>query len=702
MQPADRPAALSPADIATTADEIATRQLLAGFDRVEAFVEPDPDSMDKDSASAAWSAFERELTDSDTPLARFVLGHLCSSFEMKLVLLALAVAADPELGYAVGRYAGHGRPELTVRTALATLCEPEHRLQGRRSFLPTSGLRRRGALRLRSPTTGASGNLLDQVVELSDAVTRYLLGEPSVAGLREGVTAFETPQLGLLSVVAPQRALDSLRRLVDQHPRFGPAARAWGIGGEDGGPDRLLVLVSGASGTGKTLAARALAGHARRPLLTVHAEAAAAGDAVAELREALLEAELRGALLAVEGCEAVLGRDAADCDTVLRLLQRFAGVCILTTARPEALAPEVRSHTTFHLSLPRPDAEARRALWELHLGPGVPIAGAIDLGSLATRYDFTGADIRNALMVATHEALARTPRRGAPAVTPEILEAACESQLSHDASHLVTCEEGRHTLADIVLPAAASAKVVELIAAARNQGVVLGEWGFGRALSKGKGLIALFDGPPGTGKTFCAEVIAAELGRPLHSVDLAQVVSKWAGETEKHIRAVFRSARASRAVLLFDEADSLFSSRVAETRTSADRQSNMEVNLLLQEIERFPGVCILTTNSFGTLDSALVRRLQIRATFERPGAVERDRIWRVLCPREAPLAPDVDFAALAERFDLSGAEIKNALLRAAYRACDAGATIDQATLVVACVDEYASAGKVTRHLDVAA
>ena len=182
-------------------------------------------------------------------------------------------------------------------------------------------------------------------------------------------------------------------------------------------------------------------------------------------------------------------------------------------------------------------------------------------------------------------------------------------------------------------------------------------------------------------------------------MNLPEVVSKWVGETEKNIKAIFQQARISHAMLLFDEADSLFSSRTTETKSSNDRAANMEVNLLLQEIERFPGIVILTTNFFGSLDKALIRRIQFRVSFEEPDEESRQRIWQTLCPPQLPLGDDVDWAAIAKKFEMTGGMIKNALLRAAYWACDAGTPVDQPTLLKACRDELKAAGRLTRDPD---
>ena len=272
----------------------------------------------------------------------------------------------------------------------------------------------------------------------------------------------------------------------------------------------------------------------------------------------------------------------------------------------------------------------------------------------------------------------------------------CAAQLGTALEELTVRSRTTLGMDDIVLPQDERRKVEEILAAVRNQSRVLNEWGFGERLTTGKGISVLFDGPPGTGKTLCAEIIAGTFDRPIYRVNLPEVVSKWVGETEKHIRDIFQQARVSHAMLLFDEADSLFGSRSAETRSATDRYANMEVNLILQEIERFPGVCILTTNFYGALDKALLRRIQFRVTFSEPDGDQRAAIGQTLCPTRFPLADDVDSEDVATRYELSGGLIKNALLRAAYRAAEQDGLLTATILDQACRDEYAAAGKVAR------
>jgi len=412
------------------------------------------------------------------------------------------------------------------------------------------------------------------------------------------------------------------------------------------------------------------------------------------LRDLFAEATMRDAVVLVDECEVLFGRDDRRKAAAYQCMEEYDGVLVLVTSRPEALDEGLERRIVYHIPFEVPDAKLRRQIWEVHLPEGVPIDGEIDLDSLATRYDFTGGIIKNAVLVAVNRAIARSAKD--PRLSMDLLEEGCQSQLRYALESLTERTTTHLRLADIVLPEDDRKRVGELIAACRNQGMVLNRWGFGRRLVTGKGIVALFDGPPGTGKSLCAEIVAGELSRPLHRVNIPEVVSKWVGETEKHIKQVFELARVSHAMLFFDEADALFSSRTAETRSSNDRYANMEVNLLLQEIERFPGVCILTTNSFGALDKAMVRRIQYRVTFKEPDEEQRRLIWETLCPAEVPLAADVRFAEVAKRFELTGAQIKNALLRAAYRAADAGAKLDARTLAEACQDEYQAAGKVVR------
>jgi SpoVK/Ycf46/Vps4 family AAA+-type ATPase len=222
--------------------------------------------------------------------------------------------------------------------------------------------------------------------------------------------------------------------------------------------------------------------------------------------------------------------------------------------------------------------------------------------------------------------------------------------------------------------------------------VVFEEWGMARVATTGRGLTALFQGPPGTGKTMVAGALARELGLDLYRVDLSRVMSKWIGETERNLANVFSAAEEGSAIILFDEADSLFTKRT-EVKSSNDRFANLEVNYLLQRLDSFVGVAILTTNLGTAIDAAFKRRLQFRVTFPIPDEELREQLWRAHLPPGLPQAADLDLAELARRYQLTGGSVRNCVLRAAFLAAAEDAVLDQEYLLRAIRLEYRSVGK---------
>jgi SpoVK/Ycf46/Vps4 family AAA+-type ATPase len=224
----------------------------------------------------------------------------------------------------------------------------------------------------------------------------------------------------------------------------------------------------------------------------------------------------------------------------------------------------------------------------------------------------------------------------------------------------------------------------------RHRDQVNGQWGFGAKHPRGLGLTALFAGTSGTGKSMAAEVIAGELGLDLYRIDLATVVSKYIGETEKNLHAIFAAATHSGAILLFDEADALFGKR-SEVRDSHDRYANLEVSYLLQQMEAYQGVAILTTNMQHALDPAFLRRLRFVVQFPFPDAPARERIWRGVFPAATPVA-DLDFNALA-RLNVSGGVIRNIAVLAAFLAAGDGGRVRAGHILAAVRTEYAKLDK---------
>jgi SpoVK/Ycf46/Vps4 family AAA+-type ATPase len=227
----------------------------------------------------------------------------------------------------------------------------------------------------------------------------------------------------------------------------------------------------------------------------------------------------------------------------------------------------------------------------------------------------------------------------------------------------------RRTFDDVILPAATRRALDTALAQVTQQDLIFNRWGLGERHPTGLALAFNFAGPPGTGKTICAEAIAHSLGRRLMLVRYAELESLWMGETPKNVAAIFRTARDEQAVLLFDEADAIATRRSTNVDQGSQRESNTTVNVLLQELEWYNGVVIFATNLAANFDPAFERRIRTHVLFEMPAEEERAKIWRVqLHPSRTPLADDVDFQALARRYEVSGGDIRNAVLKAALAA----------------------------------
>jgi hypothetical protein len=248
------------------------------------------------------------------------------------------------------------------------------------------------------------------------------------------------------------------------------------------------------------------------------------------------------------------------------------------------------------------------------------------------------------------------------------------------------------TWEDLVVPDDVGRTIAEIVDQLKHRATVLGRWGFQRKLGKGLGTTALFSGEPGTGKSMVAGLIAKTLGLELYQIDLSRVLSKWIGETEKNLAKVFDAAETGHVVLLFDEADALLGKRASDIKSANDRYANIETNYILQRIEQFHGVAILTSNLESSIDPALSRRLAFELRFPFPDVEHRAEIWKRMLPAELPTRGEFDFMALAERFEIAGGHIRNIVLRAAYLAAATGGPMAMENLLTAAEYEYRDHG----------
>ncbi len=365
-------------------------------------------------------------------------------------------------------------------------------------------------------------------------------------------------------------------------------------------------------------------------------------------------------------------------------LASFHGPVAATCPRMDARPVSLRRGIVVR-DVPLPPEWHRAELWRRALAEQAP---DLDFDRAAARYPITGGLIQRAAASASALALAR-----GEAVTDADIHAGLRSALDVKLSTLGVRVTWRQTWDDLVLPDDSISEVREFIARVRHRRRVYDEWGFKRKLAKGLGLSALFSGPPGTGKTMVAGIIADELNLDLYQIDLSRIVSKYVGETEKNLANLFDAAEAGHAILLFDEADSLFAKRT-EVQSSVNRYANLEVNYLLQRMEAFNGITILTTNLDSSIDDAFRRRLSFRVNFPMPEPEDRERLWKSMLPSEAQVDGEVDFELLSDKYEMSGGYIRNAVLRAAFLAADEDSAITMGHLRRAANLEYVAMGKV--------
>ena len=441
-----------------------------------------------------------------------------------------------------------------------------------------------------------------------------------------------------------------------------------------------LVIVQGASGSGRRSMIAAVARQRRKRVLVVDAMAIAKDRVVAaqQLRIVARECALFDAIPLIRQLEGLEGHGEVADRMGLVEEELGGGTCFATTTRQ--ISRRWRTQPMY-VELPPLNKAARARLWERAIAVDNKTAD-----QLATLYPLTPA-----LIDAAGKAVMRSTH-GEPLEAHHVATG-IRSVLDDRLAGLATRISVRQTWDDLVLPSEQVTSVLELLARVRERDRVYEDWGFADKLGRGLGVTALFSGPPGTGKTMCAGLLARDLGTEIYQVDLSNLTSKWIGETEKNLAALFDAAEAGHAILLFDEADAVFGKRT-EVRSSNDRHANHETNYLLQRLESFTGICILTTNHENAIDEAFRRRLAVHVRFPMPEASERTRLWRALIPSAAPTAEGLPFEHLGESFEMSGGYIRNAVLRAAFLAADARIPIDANFLVRAAQLEYEGMGKI--------
>lgn len=555
------------------------------------------------------------------------------------------------------------RRKPSVDLILNLLCRTRaEKLAARVMFDPQATLLKCRIVQIIDNKTDGPSPLLSRFLKLDDRIVNFLLGFNQIDERLESFARIVSRNADPDQSSDEESILIRTRDFVESHFRDGQS------------DDRNLIFyLHGPDVRDKRSLVEAVCRDLGLPLLVADVERIQSGQSFEETVWLLgREAALQTAALCLENIDSLAdeSKSKPQLRSLLDALHAFSRLTFLVGSRDWNPQEMLREQMFIPVAFSLPHINVSRRLWERALERCDRLDAEVDSGDLAGKFRFGSSQIRDALSAAENLARWRSPDEWR--ITMADISAACRSQSTPKLGSLARKIDPRHTWREIVLPDDQLTQLRELCDQARYRHRVYGDWGFDRKLSLGKGLNALFSGPPGTGKTMAAEVIASELQLDLYQIDLSQVVSKYIGETEKNLHQIFREAQMSQAILFFDEADALFGKR-SEVKDAHDRYANIEVGYLLQKMEEYEGIAILATNLREHLDEAFVRRMRFIVEFPFPGQEYRRRIWEVIFPTEAPLGEDVDIERLARDIKLAGGNIRNIALAAAfYAAADGG------------------------------
>jgi SpoVK/Ycf46/Vps4 family AAA+-type ATPase len=628
------------------------------------------------------------LADPDLPFARLRRWFGLRDEEIDLLLIALAPEVDSryETLYAyVQNDVARRRPSLDLALKLLY---PDLRAQldGAARLSPDGPLLRHGLLRLQPDPAnthdGAAPPRLAHYLAVDARIAAFLLGRDELDERLRPFTQLHAPHAARHDWPPALRAqLRQAAGYLARRPGLVCLVGPYGTGKRD-----VAAAVSAAAGLELVAADLRLALRAAQPLPRalhlLQQEARLQGAALYLAPFDLIREEPR---LADEFWAAIAAADAAS---------ETACTIFLGDSAPAYPREAWPARPLFLLTLSLPDASQREQLWRTALNGHQSIAGDVAaVAAVAHKFRLSPGQIADAArLTAVRAEIEQRPIAAAD------LHSAARARSNQALRDLAQKLEPKYRWDDIILPRHVLGQLRDVYHALKFRHVVYGQWGFDGKLALGKGLNVLFSGPSGVGKTMAADILAHELGLDIYKIDLSTVVSKYIGETEKNLSRVFSAAQASNAILFFDEADALFGKR-SEVKDARDRYANIEVAYLLQKMEEYDGMSILATNLSGNMDDAFARRLHHAIEFPFPDKALREQIWRRVFPAAAPLADDVDFPFLARQFELSGGNIRNVALAAAFMAAEKGTAVSMSLLVLGVARELQKMNRLPARAD---
>ena len=611
-----------------------------------------------------------------------------SAFDVDVLLICVL----PELDLRYQRLYAYLQDDVTKKSPTVDLVmrllaeSPGARLSAREAFSPEAPLIRYHLIRLHDEPAQRTTPLLARSLQADERTIGYLLGTDRLDARLLPFCRLVDPQLRLHDIILASETSSHLDKLI-AHVRH----------------EGLICHLHGAYGVGKQATAEAVCSELGRSMLVVDVEAMIAADAPFRLLVHLVfrEGRLQNAAIYFDGYDLLLSEERAikpEYESIISELDDYPQWVFLAGSKEWQPKGILHSKPFIDVELPIPSYSDRLQLWEVECGGDAPLTDDISIPELAGKFRLSGGEIQDVMATARSLAQWRDPDNGV--ATTQDLYKACRKQFRGTLHTLARKIQPKYHWDDIILPRDQMEQLHEICGYIEHYHTVYGDWGFDRKLSTGKGLNVLFAGPSGTGKTMAAEIMANELGLDLYKIDLSAIVSKYIGETEKNLDRIFREAQTSNAILFFDEADALFGKR-SEVRDSHDRYANIEMAYLLQKMDEYEGMVILATNLRKNMDDAFARRMHFAVEFPFPEETDRYRIWQSIFPAEAPLAVGLDLSFLARQFKITGGNIKNIALGAAFLAAQDGGCVTMQNLIRATKREYQKMGKLCTEGDFA-
>ncbi|MBU1754568.1 ATP-binding protein [bacterium] len=614
-----------------------------------------------------------------------------NQFEKDVLLISIA----PELDLMYEKLYAYLQDDVTkkmpaVGLVLDLLCQSHiEKIKNRGYFSPQATLFKGELLQFVDVSGESQLPLLSKSLKADNRIIDFLLNNNQSDHRIEPFTTIINPKANWSEIILPEDLKERLINLTNRHLKKDIDFHG-----------KLIYYFHGRSGTGKKLLAQVICNQMKIPLLIIDIEKMIHGgiDFERMIQIAFREALLLPSAIYLENFDILSKEDKKGeyyKGIIANAIVEFSFLTFISAEKLNLPIEGLKNHTLINVELPIPTYNERKKLWEISLNGNYHSSDDIDIESLTNKFCLTGGKIKDAVNYAYNLAILNQPEKAL--MTMDDLYKACRAQSNQMLNTLATKITPKYRWDDIVLPEDNSEQLKEICGHVKYHHLVYNNWGFDRKLSLGKGLNILFSGPSGTGKTMAAEIIANELNLDLYKIDLSCVMSKYIGETEKNLAAIFKEAETSNAILFFDEADALFGKR-SEVRDSHDRYANIEIAYLLQRIEQYEGIVILATNLNNNIDEAFNRRIHFSIEFPFPDETHRYLIWKNIFPKEAPV-DGVEFEFLAKNFKLSGGNVKNIAVQSAFLAAQNSGKINMPHIIYALRREYQKIGKICIQSD---